>query len=102
MHASEREATIVELTKQIGALEMQNRILEKYKNCSYSENKWNSMVMNAKFAAQESELTKLKHEIELKEQEINMVKSYQKQLACSTAVKNDIQSLNIGKLDHIM
>ena len=54
--------------------------------------------MNAKFAAQESELTKLKHEIELKDQEIQMVKLYHQQLNSKSIMQSDYQPVNNGKL----
>ena len=56
------------------------------------------MVMNAQFAAQESELTKLKHEIELKDQEIQMVKLYHQQLNSKSIMQNDYQPVSNGKI----
>ena len=100
--SSEREVTIMELTKQVGVLEMQNKQLESQIRQSTPVSPFNNTLVKAKLDSQDSEITKLRHELDLKDQEICMVKSYQSHILTNQVINNqnnrEFSSLNIGKL----
>lgn len=56
------------------------------------------MLNNARASAFQSDLTKLSHEIDLKNQEIRMLRAYQQHYMNTSSIQSDCNNLNIGKL----
>ncbi|CAI2362469.1 unnamed protein product [Moneuplotes crassus] len=77
--AAEREATINQLTKQIGMLEMKNNLFSSQfdpKNCSISEaNKMK--VLQDLLDSKHSEVNSLQKNLSIKNKEISMLRAYQ-------------------------
>lgn len=85
--AAEREVTIHQLTKQVGMLEMKHNLLLSEVNSKgiHTANKHQYDGLEAKLRNQQELMEKMHRQIELKNQEINMLRTHQSHVLNITA-----------------
>ena len=96
--SSERESAIYQLTKQLGILELKHNSLIAQLNSKvdFQVNRQKLSLMNAKWEALEQQVIQLTHEVDLKNQEIQMMQTFSNSTSNGSSLQKQIDQMNQG------